>query len=324
MLTVEEDPTPTTNQNLRKIQFSLWQTFKHHIPRFILTVLVDIVLPLIIYFALQRHIKPVYALLVASSPPLFMVIFKAILFRTFDALGFLVFLSFTLSAIVAIITRNPIILLLEKSLVTGILSVIFTITLIPLHCCHHRCRLRPLGYYFYQDLVPTNRAQVGLPDDAFSNEIDQNDDQYAQLKEENSLPKLSEKEEVKKVYEWMHKNCPSFRWACYTLTSIWAIGFFFEFIARLSLILLHLPVNKIVIYAHIILSSITILCIILSITCIVIERKHTLLFIEQWNEFRQQQQQQRKNSIERSTFAVIIEQNLNSVTQNVVNTEENV
>jgi hypothetical protein len=284
-----------------KIQFSIWHTFKHHIPHFLLTILIDIILPLIIYFGLQKHIRPVYALLVASSPPLFMVIFKALLSRTFDALGFLVFTTFALSAIVAIITRNPIILLLEKSLVTGIVSLIFAVTLIPFHCCHHRCRLRPLGYYFYQDLVPTTRAEIGLPENVFTDEPGQIGDQYTQLQEEVSLPSLSNKQEVVQVYEWIYKHCSSFRVACYLLTSIWAIGFCLEFVARLTLILVHLPLSKIVIYAHIILSSITILCIVLSIVCITIERKHTLLFIEQWII---DQQQKRLSEIETTTVIV--------------------
>ncbi|CAF4918682.1 unnamed protein product [Rotaria sp. Silwood2] len=67
------------------------------------------------------------------------------------------------------------------------------------------------------------------------------------------------------------------------ITSIWAVGFLLEFLARLFLILIHLPINKIVLYAHIILSSITVLCIISTIICIVIERRKTLLLIERWN-----------------------------------------
>ncbi len=270
------------SQLASKTTFSIWHTFKHHIPRFLLTILIDIILPLIIYFGLQRHIKPVYALLVASSPPLCMVIFKAIWFCTFDALGFLVFITFAISGMVAIITRNPIILLLEKSLVTGIVSLIFATTLIPFQCCHHRCRLRPLAYYFYQDLVPTTRAQIGLPDSIFSDEHEQIGDQYTQLKEELAQQKLSDKQEVSKVYEWIYTHCSSFRLSCYLTTSIWAIGFLLEFAARLYLIVIHLSLNKIVIYAHIILSLITLLCIVLTIICITIERKYTMEFIEQW------------------------------------------
>ena len=92
------------------------------------------------------------------------------------------------------------------------------------------------------------------------------------------------------------------------MTSIWAIGFFFEFLARLILILLHLPVNKIVLYGHMILSSITVLCIILSIVCITIERKYTLLYIEQWT-FREQQ----RKSLELAADSLTIQSNSNSV-----------
>ncbi|CAF4978333.1 unnamed protein product, partial [Rotaria sp. Silwood1] len=208
----------------RRKKFSIWQTFKHHIPHFLLTILVDIILPLITYFILQKYIKPVYALLAAGTPPLFMVIFKAIWFCTFDALGFIVFVTFAISGIVAIITRNPIVLLLEKSLVTFILSIIFAITLIPFHCCHYRCRLRPLAYYMYKDLVPTNREEVGLPENIFRDEEEQINNQYRQLEEEVSRKIMSNKQEVTQVYEWLYKNCSSFRISCYMITSIWAIG----------------------------------------------------------------------------------------------------
>ncbi|CAF3457935.1 unnamed protein product, partial [Rotaria sp. Silwood2] len=39
----------------RKIKFSIWNTFKHHIPHFLITILVDIILPLVIYFLLQKY-----------------------------------------------------------------------------------------------------------------------------------------------------------------------------------------------------------------------------------------------------------------------------
>lgn len=287
-----------------KLKFSIWQTFKHHIPRFLLTLLIDIILPLAIYFTLQKYIKTVYALLLAGTPPLLMVIFKGIWLCTFDALGFLVFITFAVSGLVAIITRNPIVLLLEKSLVTCIISIIFAITLVSFRCC----RIRPLAYYLYQDLVPTTRSELGLPESIFENENEQIADHYTQLKEDSISIKLSNKQDVNQVYEWIYAHCSSFRFSCYAMTSIWAIGFFFEFLARLILILLHLPVNKIVLYGHMILSSITVLCIILSIVCITIERKYTLLYIEQWT-FREQQ----RKSLELAADSLTIQSNSNSV-----------
>jgi hypothetical protein len=277
-------PSPSQEQPhiITNTQFSIWHTFKRHIPHFLATILVDVILPLIIYFTLQKHIKPVYALLIAGTPPLLMVIFKAIRSRTFDALGFIVFIGFVISGVVAIITRNPIILLLEKSLITGIVSLIFAITLIPFQCCHHRCRLRPLAYYFYQDLVPTNRAQVGLPESLFRNRQESIDEQPSER--EVLIPQLSDREEVAEVYKWVYINCSSFRVSCYMITSIWALGLLSEFLARLTLILVHLSVNKIVIYGNVILSSVTIICTLMTIICVTRERKQTMRLIEQWKK----------------------------------------
>ncbi|CAF3431189.1 unnamed protein product [Rotaria sp. Silwood1] len=273
------------------IQFSIWNTFKHHIPRFLITILVDVILPLVLYFSLQKRIKSIYALLIAGIPPLIMVIIKGILSRTFDALGFLVFIAFLISAIVALITHNPIVLLLEKSIITGILSIIFALTLIPLQCCQYYFHIRPLAYYFYQDLVPIKRHEVGLPDHIF---------EYEGHDDEHSIIKLSYKQEVAQVYEWFYTHCSSFRSTCYIITSIWSIGFLLEFLGRFTLILVRLSINNIVIYGHVILSSITIIMILLTIICIAKERQQTLRFIEQWKndhlniEQQQQQQQQQE------------------------------
>ncbi|CAF0768316.1 unnamed protein product [Adineta steineri] len=267
---------------IQPIQFSIWNTFKHHIRRFLITILVDVILPFVLYLILQKRTKPVHALLIAGIPPFIMVIVKGILSRTFDALGFIVFIAFSASAIAALITGNPVILLLEKSLVTGLISIVFGITLIPLHCCHHRCHIRPLTYYFYQDLVPTKRADVGLPDVIFENEQETIDDQCIELLEDRILPKLTDKQEVAQVYEWIYAHCSSFRRSCYITTSIWSIGLLLEFLARLFLILIHLTVDQIFIWGHIILGIMTSLLILLSIICITNERKKTLKFIEKY------------------------------------------
>jgi hypothetical protein len=284
------DPSSLEQQeSSTDIQFSLWHTFKSHIPRLILTVICDIILPLILFLLLQKRIKSVYALLIAGTPPLAMIFLKAIFSRTFDALGFLVLMGFVISAIVALITHNYVILLLEKSSVTGIISIIFGITLIPFRCCQHRCRWRPFAYYFYQDLVPTKRSDVGLPYSLFDDTDQPTNDR---CEDEPSVPRVSRKE-VAQVYEWIYEHCLSFRVSCYLITSIWSIGFLFEFLARLILILIHLSVNKIVIYANIILSSITVACVILTIICITKERKKTLATIKQWKqEYLNTQQQQ--------------------------------
>jgi hypothetical protein len=321
MLSIDEPTISSSSIDLEQqgqkqmpvnIKFSAWHTFKHHIPRFFITILVDVILPLVLYVFLQKYMKPVYALLAAGSPPLLMVIFKAVWLCTFDALGFLVFFSFVVTALVAVISRNPIILLLEKSLITGVLSIIFGITLIPFQCCKHRCRWRPLAYYFYQDLVPTKRKDIGLPDNVFSNEEEQIDNRYTHLNDEVLIEKLSHKQEVAQVYEWLYAHCSSFRFSCQLITSIWSVGYLSEFLVRVSLIVAHLSINKIVIYGHIILTLITVLMILSTIICITIERKYTLAFIEQWRIQHlnlQQCEQRRLSDLSNSVVIVTCDSN---------------
>jgi hypothetical protein len=178
---------------------------------------------------------------------------------------------------------------------------------VPFKCCKNRCRWRPLAYYFYQDLVPTKRKEIGLPDDIFDDKDEQIADNYAQLKEEISIEKLNHKQEVAQVYEWLYAHCLSFRHSCYLITSIWSIGYLLEFLTRISLILARLSVNKIVIYGHIILSTITVLMILFTIICITIERRFTLAFIERWTEqhLNVKQSQERRSSEMTSSVMIV-------------------
>ncbi|UJR19494.1 hypothetical protein I4U23_022623 [Adineta vaga] len=258
-----------------EIEFSLWRTFKHHIPRFILTAVFDLILPLVLFFVLQNHLETVYVLLISGAPPLVMIFLKAIISRTFDALGFLILAGFVISAIVALVTKNDTILLIEKSLILGVISIIFAITLIPIPCCCKRCRWRPIAYYIYQDLLPTKRKDIGLPDDIFDHPTN---------KLYDSKKKSSDKKEVAQVYDWLYTNCSSFRRTCYVITAIWAVGLFLEFIGRLTLVLIHLSVTQIVIYAHVILGVVVVTCGLLTVICVTRERKKSIAFVKRWKE----------------------------------------
>ncbi|CAF5030136.1 unnamed protein product [Rotaria sp. Silwood1] len=82
----------------------------------------------------------------------------------------------------------------------------------------------------------------------------------------------------------MYMTCSLFRIACYFITSTWAVGLLSEFLSRLILILVHLSINKLVIYGNVILSTITVICILITIICVTRERKQTIILIEQWKQ----------------------------------------
>ena len=274
-------------------QLNSWDSFKHHIPRLIITAFVDVIAPLLLYFAIENHMKPFYALLIASSPPLFMTVFKAIWVRSFDAIGFLVFFAFMLAAILAYVLHNPKILLFEKSLFTGVGAIIFAITLIPFECS--RFRWRPIVFYFYHDLLPVTRAEFGLPDNLFDS------DQYTELKDNNQGYESPNMKEVTEVYTWLYDHSSSFRATCYFMTGVWAVCFSIECVFRYLLILSQAPINLIFIYGQILFMVIVILCVVLQIASMVIERKHTLAYIEQWKMQHISMQQPQKHSLTPST-----------------------
>ena len=255
-------------------EFSSWNSFKHHIPRLIITILIDVFIPLLVYFALKDHMAPVYSLLIASSPPLFMVIFKGIWERSFDPLAFLVCAAFILTAILALLFNNPFILLVEKSWLTGAGAIIFAITLIPFKCGHFRCR--PMVYYFYHDLFPVTSAEFGLPDEMF------NTDQYTELKDESQRSAASSTKEVAQVYSWLYDHCSSFRATCYFMTCAWILAFAIECIVRYLMIIYGLSINSIFIYGQISFLIAVTTCAILQICTMIVERRHTLAYIAQW------------------------------------------
>jgi hypothetical protein len=161
-------------------------------------------------------------------------------------------------------------------------SIVFAISMIPFHLCHCRFQVRPIAYYLYQNLIPTVKADIGLPDSAFADEQEQTIDQNAKASRDDVKQKSPEKEEVAEVYKWIYAHCSQFRRTCYLITISFSVAFTLNFLARLTFVLIHLPINSIVIYGYAVSAVTMNICFILCGICIKIERKSTLAYIKQW------------------------------------------
>jgi drug/metabolite transporter (DMT)-like permease len=69
-----------------------------------LTLVVNLALPLILYYTLRNHIGAVYALLISGIPPLLNVIYKFIRNRKLDGFGILFVAAFVISGVISLIT----------------------------------------------------------------------------------------------------------------------------------------------------------------------------------------------------------------------------
>ncbi|KAJ3043680.1 hypothetical protein HDV00_004453 [Rhizophlyctis rosea] len=137
-------------------------TVKQQVLRFCSVLVVDIILPVAVYFVLKIWLAPVWALLIGGVPALISVIVKGIWKRSADIAGLLVFVAFAISAVVAATTNNARLLVMEKALVTSVLGLVFVLTLIPVRVTWKGRKrvLRPVIFYMIRQMVPMGAVMV--------------------------------------------------------------------------------------------------------------------------------------------------------------------
>lgn len=118
---------------------------------FCLTMVVDIGLPLGIYYGMKNHTSLIVALVVSSIPPLLLVIAKFIYNRKVDIFGCLFVFGFILSGIFALASGDARLVLLRDSSVTCVVGLCFLLTLIPIKT--KRFNNRPLQFLLYAQII---------------------------------------------------------------------------------------------------------------------------------------------------------------------------
>eukprot|EP01117_Protostelium_nocturnum_P011870 TRINITY_DN4331_c0_g1_i1.p1 TRINITY_DN4331_c0_g1~~TRINITY_DN4331_c0_g1_i1.p1 ORF type:complete len:349 (-),score=82.36 TRINITY_DN4331_c0_g1_i1:15-929(-) len=197
----------------------------------LLLLVVDIALPMTLFYILEKYMEPLYALILASLPPLMKMIFFAIVKRRLEVTGFLVIFGFGASVMIATLTHNPRMLMLEKSFVTLIIGLFFLVTLIPLKfpiCCGarkgERFEMRPLNYLFIKQMFPLGNIWV----------VETN----------------QEKREEDK-FQWLWREISSFRVGCYVSTAYWGCFMSLEFVAKLMLIFSPMSLDALVLWSNV-------------------------------------------------------------------------
>ncbi|CAF1168986.1 unnamed protein product [Didymodactylos carnosus] len=251
-----------TDQQQETKHLSAWHVFKRHLPNLLLTLIMDILLPILFYFLLRLYIGSTYALLVAACPPLIMIIIKALWARTFDVIGFVVITELVISAIITAATHHPRIRILKRPCAAVVLFIAFIFTLIPIKT--KQFRLKPIVFYFYVELLPVEKSQIRTEQPL---EVDFIKDDATPIKSEKC---------ISQVYDWIYDNCPNFRFCCYELTILWTIGFLLEASGSFAVYFSTLTFNEAILCIHSIVAVIGGLCALITLVLIVFERKETM------------------------------------------------
>lgn len=213
----------------------------------LITLVIDVGIPLAIYYISKRYISILIALILSGIPPLLSVIYTFIKRRRLDILGCIFVVSYIVSAVLSLITGksntrlNSLYMntyfffkkkkgdvrlaLLRDSTVTALISVMFFVTLIPLKT--RWFTVRPLIFMITQQMFSNTPPLTWVDQEG----------------KECSQPLID--------FNWEHISL--FRKFCYIITAAWSVVLMGEFIAKIIMIESTLDIDRIVLYGNIIL-----------------------------------------------------------------------
>ncbi|GBC08285.1 hypothetical protein RclHR1_00800012 [Rhizophagus clarus] len=180
-----------------------------------LMIFIEVGIPYALYYILRNFMREVWALLIPIALPFIIAMYGLIRRRRVDVMGGVIVLIFGLSAVMTLFKDHPDprIQLQQKSAVSGIISIIVVLTLIPIK--FGTFRMRPLGFYFLRDLGTGGT--------------------FGYINSKINLPGLTEDEPINERWE-RHWTYQYFRRGFIIMTVIWGFGFLVEIIIRYFII----------------------------------------------------------------------------------------
>ncbi|ORY93065.1 hypothetical protein BCR43DRAFT_444664 [Syncephalastrum racemosum] len=215
-------------------------------------LVIDVGLPLALYYSIRTVLADVYALLISGIPPFLFVIIKFIYKRRVDALGCLVVVAYVVSAAISIATGDARATLLRDSGITATIALLFGLSLLPIRTpwFHVRPLTFLVGQQMYQEAPPFTWTDAN----GVYHEMD--------------------------IMEWMWDVIGRpVRLFHRLLSGGWSFFLFAEFAIRVSMILAtDLPVDRIYLYGTII----TIVVVIFMTSCTIIGAIGLQRYVGRW------------------------------------------
>ncbi|KAG2171543.1 hypothetical protein INT43_008269 [Umbelopsis isabellina] len=201
-----------------------------------ITLLIEVILPVALYYILKSHMSMLAALLISSAPAILSVFVKAIWYRRVDPLGVLIVGGFIISAAISVIDANPRVLLLRESCTTAAMGLFFFLSLIPIKI--GKWQLKPLSYSVSYQMA------AAAPSVRFM--------------------RNGEMVEMKRPeFNWQYIKV--FRKIMRINTVLWGIALLSEFTGKLIMYFSSLTIDQMVLYGNIVLGSVMVTTTIISV-----------------------------------------------------------
>ncbi|CEG83555.1 hypothetical protein RMATCC62417_17456 [Rhizopus microsporus] len=253
-ITIHMDQEPKVEQDQSMTWKEKLKTFFFYAKPMIVMLVIDVGIPLAIYYGTKDAIGPLIALIISGIPPLLHVIYSFIRHRRLEILGCIFVVSFIVSAVLSLITGDVRLTLLRDSSTTALISVMFFVTLIPLQTKWFD--IKPMVYLISQQMF-ANAPPITWVD---------------QSGQEQSSPRLT--------FVWEHVKM--FRTYCYVLTFAWAVILMGEFAAKVIMIKSTLDIDHIVLYGNIIIITVSVTMALITSFSSRLIRKRSVVLVQEW------------------------------------------
>ncbi|KAG2175516.1 hypothetical protein INT43_001163 [Umbelopsis isabellina] len=197
------------------------------IMNFILAVLWSIGLPILLYRILQPRIGQVAGMIIASLPPLAIVVWRMWKTRTPDPLGLVMGVSFFISGLLSIAQPDQRWQLLGESVIPLMLGLFCLASLLPWKFGRHN--LQPLVFQIVRQIMPRGEND----DEDKPNESHNVRQTVPQHVEDESDTKPKSKNAK---LQWLYINLPKFRRDMRVLTAVWGVTLMLNFVVKICLI----------------------------------------------------------------------------------------
>ncbi|GAN02395.1 conserved hypothetical protein [Mucor ambiguus] len=221
---IENNRQDTHNEESQKLTTSqIIRLYWTYLQPMVLMLIINVGIPLALYYTLKIWLSPLVALIISGIPPLLHVFYVFWKRRRVDVLGCIFVAGFIISGVLSAISGDARLTLLRDSTITAVVGVLFLVTLIPIRTKWFT--VRPIVFLFTQQLM-AEQPPVEWKD-----------------KEGN--------DRSMKRSEWIWHNSAFYRKFSYVICGAWGILLLAEFAAKVIMIKSTLTLDQVVLYSNI-------------------------------------------------------------------------
>ncbi|KAI7885770.1 hypothetical protein K492DRAFT_156849 [Lichtheimia hyalospora FSU 10163] len=205
--------------------FSRRQIMLAQLRNFVTLLVIDVGLPMAIFYVFKIFTTEIVALICSGIPPLLRVAYVVIRYRRIDVLSVIFVLAFIISGALSAVTGDVRVVLLRESFVTLVIGFLFALTLIPITTPWFK--VYPMTFLVSREMFSASPPVTWT--DASG--------------EKHSEPRA----------DWLYNEIRTYRIFHRVLTAGWGIGLLLEFAIKAILIFTNVPTSEVVLYGNIVL-----------------------------------------------------------------------